>query len=122
MSLDISESTKRLAAQSTAYALRNWQDKQAFVKENENIKIKNEKKKSKSVKSLRYIDVISTNDFSLLESCQLYIIAKCKASNCCKIETIILRCFVKKVFLKVSSGKFKGKPQCQSLFFNKVAA
>ena len=31
----ISEPTKRLAPKSTAYALRNWQVKQAFVKENE---------------------------------------------------------------------------------------
>ena len=33
--LDVSEPTKRLAAQSTAYALRNWQGKLAFVKQNE---------------------------------------------------------------------------------------
>ena len=33
--LGVSESTKRLAAQSTAYALRNRQGKQAIVKENE---------------------------------------------------------------------------------------
>ena len=31
----VSEPTKRLAAQSTAYALRKWQCKQTFVKENE---------------------------------------------------------------------------------------
>ena len=32
---------KQLAAQSTAYALRNWQGKHAFVKENEkNIYVK----------------------------------------------------------------------------------
>ena len=35
LGLDVSEPTKRLAAQSTAYALRNRQGKQAFVKENE---------------------------------------------------------------------------------------
>ena len=35
--------TKRLAAQSTAYTLHNWQGKQAFVKENE----KKERKKWK---------------------------------------------------------------------------
>ena len=46
--LGVSEPTKRLAAQSTAYTLRNRQDKQTFVKEN--------KKKSKSVKSLRCKD------------------------------------------------------------------
>ena len=39
-------------------------------------------------------------DFSLLESCQLYIIAKYRTSNCCKIEAVIQRCSVK-VFLKI---------------------
>ena len=34
--LGVSEPTKRLAAQSTAYVLRKWQSNQAFVKENEN--------------------------------------------------------------------------------------
>ena len=48
--LVLSDPTKRLAAQSTAYALRNRQVKQAFVKENEKEK---EKKISKSAKSLR---------------------------------------------------------------------
>ena len=38
---------------STAYALRKWQGKQAFVKENEK---KYEKNKSKSVKFLRSMD------------------------------------------------------------------
>ena len=33
--LGVSEPTKRLAAQSTVYALRKWQCKQTFVKENE---------------------------------------------------------------------------------------
>ena len=42
-----------------------------------------------------------TNDFSLLESCQLYITAKYKASNCCKIGAVIQRCSVKKVFLNI---------------------
>ena len=84
---------------------------------------KNEKKKTKSVKSLRYMDelFLPTNDFSLLENCQLYIIAKYEASNCCKIEAVIQRCPVKKVVLK-DLAKFTGKPLCQSLFFNKVAA
>ena len=45
--------------------------------------------------------LLPTNDFSLLESCQLYIIAKYKASNCCKIEAAIRRCSVEKVFLKI---------------------
>ena len=35
LQLGVSEPTKRLAAQSTAYALRNRQIKQAIVKENE---------------------------------------------------------------------------------------
>ena len=47
--LGVSEPTKRLAAQSTAYTLCNRRDKQTFVKESK-------KKKSKSVKSLRYKD------------------------------------------------------------------
>ena len=42
-----------------------------------------------------------TNDFSLLESCQLYVIANYKVSNCCKIEAVIQRWSVKKVFLKI---------------------
>ena len=42
----ISEPTKRLALKSTAYALRNWQVKQAFVKENEK-----KKNKGKSIQS-----------------------------------------------------------------------
>ena len=56
---EVSEPTKRLAAQSTEYALCNRQGKQAFVKENENEKTKQKKKKkkkSKYVKSLRYMD------------------------------------------------------------------
>ena len=60
-----------------------------------------------------------TNDFSLLESCQLYIIVKYKASNCCNLEAGIQRCSVKKGILK-NLAKFTGKPQCQSCFFNKV--
>ena len=43
----------------------------------------------------------STNDFSLPESCQPYIVAKYKASNCCKIEAVIQKCSVKKMFLKI---------------------
>ena len=41
-----------------------------------------------------------TNDFSLLESCQLYVISKYKASNCCQIEAVIQWCSIKNVFLK----------------------
>ena len=42
-----------------------------------------------------------TNEFSLLESCKLYIIAKYKPSSRCKIEAVIQRCSMKKVFLKI---------------------
>ena len=60
------------------------------------------------------------NDFSLLESCQPYIIAKCNASNRCKIEAVI-HCSVKKDPFK-NLAKFTGNLLCQSLFLNKVAA
>ena len=64
-------------------------------------------KKSKSVKSLKYMDEVffPTNDFSRLESCQLYMIAKYKPSNCCKVEVVIQRCFVKNVFLMIFHRK-----------------
>ena len=42
-----------------------------------------------------------TNDFSLLESCLLYVIAKYNASNCCKIGAVIQSGSVKKVSLKI---------------------
>ena len=52
--LGVSKPTKRFAAQITGYAFLNRQGKQAFVKENEtNICVK---KKSKPVKSLKYMD------------------------------------------------------------------
>ena len=54
--------------------LRDWQCKQAFA---------------------------STNDFWILESCQLYIIAKHEASNYFKTEVVIQRCSGKKVSLKI---------------------
>ena len=47
------------------------------------------------------MNLVPTNDFSLLQSCRLYIIAKYKASNCCKTEAFIKSCSVKKVFLKI---------------------
>ena len=95
--LGVSGPTKWLAAQSTAYASRNWQGKQVFVKENEN-----NEKKSKYLKSLRYMDdFFSTNDFSLLKSRHLYIIVKYKVINCCKTEADIQGCSVKEVFLKI---------------------
>ena len=97
--LGVPETTKQLADQNTAYALRNRQGNQAFAKENE--------KKNICIKEICKIVEIHgwiffpTNDFSLLESCQLYIIAKYKTSNCCKIEATIQRCSVKKIFFKI---------------------
>ena len=52
--------------------------------------------------SVKYMVIFfPTNDSSLLESCQLYIIARYKASNCCKIEAAIHRRSVKKLPLKI---------------------
>ena len=48
--LSVSEPTKQLAAQRTAYALGNRQGKQAFVKKNEKKKKKNEKMKKNEKK------------------------------------------------------------------------
>ena len=45
-------------------------------------------------------NICKTNDFSLLDSCQPYIIEKYKDSNCFKTEAVIQRCCGKKVFLK----------------------
>ena len=61
------------------------------------------------------------DDFSLLESCQLYLLAKYKPIYSCKIQAVIQRCSAKKVFLNILQ-KFTRKPLCQSLFFSKVAA
>ena len=61
-----------------------------------------------------------TNDFSLLESCQLYIIAKDEVSSYCKIEAFIQRCSVKKEFLKFLQ-KSQESP-CASLFLKKLQA
>ena len=58
-----------------------------------------------------------TMTLSVLKCCQLYIIAKCKARNCSKIEAGM---FCKKGVLK-NIAKFTLKPLCQSLFFNNVA-
>ena len=46
-------------------------------------------------------------EFSLLESCQLYIITKCKAITCCKIEALIQMCSVEKMFLKILQNHWK---------------
>ena len=52
--------------------------------------------------SVKYMVIFfPTNDSSLLESCELYIIARYKASNCCKIEAAIHRRSVKKLPLKI---------------------
>ena len=48
-----------------------------------------------------------TNDFSLLENCQLYLIAKYKASNCFKIEAVIQMCSVKIDLLKILQNSQK---------------
>ena len=87
--LGVSEPTKRLAAQSAAYALLNRQGKHAFVNE--------------KIKTLRYIDefFFLTNDFSLVENFLLYIIVKYKTSNSYEIEAVIQKCSVKKVLLKI---------------------
>ena len=76
-----------------------------------------------SVKFLKYMDefFFHTNDFPLLESCQLYMIAKYKVSNCSKIEAVIQKCSVNKSIYKYVE-KLTGKSPCQSLFFKKFAA
>ena len=92
--------TKQLAAQNIVYALRN----------------------SKSVKLLRYMNqfFFLDCDFSLLESCLLYINAKYKASYCFKIKAVIQRCSVKKLLLKILQIH-KNTPVPKSLY-NKVVA
>ena len=57
-----------------------------------------------------------TNDFSLLESCRLYINAKYKSSNCCKIKPVIQRSSVKKASLEFLQNTEENP------LFNKVAA
>ena len=95
MCLGVSEPTKRLAAQSTAYTLSNRQGEQAFAKESE------KKKKMKTRKSLRYMDEFFPRLYIIAKLYQIYIIAKYKASSCCKIEPVIQRCSVKKGLLKL---------------------
>ena len=97
--LDISKSTKWLTAHSKAYALCYRKCKQAFVKENE--------KKNICVKEMSKIlekygwTFSPNNHFSLLESCQFYIITKYKASNCFKREEVVQRCSRKQGSLKI---------------------
>ena len=88
----VSEPTKRLAAQGTAYALCNQQSKQAFVKEN---------KKNIFVKEIlicKILEIYGRIFFPLMSFCYLKVasyiyhitnVAKYKASNCCKIEAVI---------------------------------
>ena len=64
-----------------------------------------------------WIIFFPTNYFSLLESCQLYIIAKYKASSCYKIEAVILRYSAKTVFLKISPNLQKNL--CTRVSFKK---
>ena len=54
--LDVSEPTKRLAAHSTAYALRYRQGIKDLSKKMKKKYEKNENNKSKPIKSLRYMD------------------------------------------------------------------
>ena len=65
MCLGVSEPKKQMAAQSTAYALHNWQGKQALAKENE-------ERKSTSVKYLRYMGY---GLFSPTMTCQYWNVA-----------------------------------------------
>ena len=90
--LGVSELTKWLVAQSTAYALCNC-----------------EGEKSKSVKYLRYMgDFFSRLMTShYLKAASHYIIAKYKTSNCCKMKAVIQRCSVKKMFLKILENSQK---------------
>ena len=61
------------------------------------------------------MNIFPTNDFSLLESCQLYILAKYKVSSCYKIKAVIQTYSVKKGVLN-NIAKFTGRPLYQSLF------
>ena len=89
--LGVSEPTNRFTAQSAAYVLRNRRN--LWKKMKKNICVK-EIWICKILEIYRWI-FFPTNDFLLLESCQLYISAKYKASNCFKIEAIIQRCLAK---------------------------
>ena len=100
LSIGDSEPTKWLPAQSTAYDLCNGQVNQAFVKENENNICVKEIWICKTLEINGWI-FFPSNVFSLLESCQLYIIEKYKASNCCRTEAVIQRCSINKLFLKI---------------------
>ena len=79
MCLGVSEPAERLAAQNTAYALRNWQGKQAIVKKRKKNE-KNEKKKSKSVRSLRCMNELFSQ---LMATHYLKVVYNCKVFESC---------------------------------------
>ena len=56
---------------------------------------------------------IITN-FSPLESCHAYIIAKYKASNCCKIEAVTQRCSKKDILKILQNWNHKKSPAPES--------
>ena len=60
-----------------------------------------------------------TNDFSLLESCHLYVIAKYKTSNCCKIEALIQRYLAKLVGELLCQRLFKIKLQLKKILWHR---
>ena len=67
LDLGVSETAKRLDAQSAADTLRKRQGKQAFIYQR---------------KWNTPPNIPPTNNFSLLENCQLYTIPKHESSNC----------------------------------------
>ena len=81
------------------------------------LKVKENKKMSKSVKSSKYMDDFFSRIMTSLYL-KVYLITKYKAIYCCKIQAVIRRCSAKKVLLNILQ-KFTRKPLCQSLFFRK---
>ena len=59
------------------------------------------------------------NVFSILGRCQLYIIAKHKASNCFKTEAVIQRFSGKKEFLKILKN-LQENPCARASFLTKL--
>ena len=99
-----SQKNNQLAAQ----GMRDWEGQQTLFKENENKWIK-----SKSVNSLRYLDFVSRR----MTSCYFasYIISKVLSQQLFKIEAIIQRSSVKKVYLKILQNSQENP--CASLLF-----
>ena len=89
--LSFSEPSKWVAGQIIAYALHHQQGKQAFVKENK--KPNNCVKEICKILEINGSMLFSTNDYSLLESFQSYIIVMYKASHCSRINQICQACF-----------------------------